>query len=245
MTTGTDPFRHHPELRGRIADPLGSFFRTFLPSSFDDRMRALGLADDWRYSDAEREANRRAFLAGRSDSDLWVFAYGSLMWDPAFLFSEVRQGSITGYARRFCLRDTFGARGTPERPGLQAGLDHGPGCAGLVFRVAAAHSDAESEVLWRREGIAPAYTPTFVTVTTAHGQIEALTFVANHASPVIVPNLERAEQVRYLATGAGFMGTSLQYIQNIAAQLAALGIEDADVTDLLAEAMAFAPDQGG
>lgn len=236
-----DPYTHHPGLRGRIGDPMTSFFRTFRPADFDGQMARLGHDPDWRFSDAEREARRIAFLGDRLGADLWVFAYGSLMWDPAFRFAEVRAGRIEGYARRFCLKDTFGARGSPEAPGLMAALDHGPGCTGLVYRIDAADAATESEVVWRREAINATYTPAFLPVATALGTVEALAFTANRAAPDIVPDLPRADQVRYLATGSGVLGTSREYLENIAAQFAVLGIEDDEVTGLLAEVRAWCP----
>ena len=171
---------------------------------------------------------------------VWIFAYGSLMWDPAICFAEVRRAHVAGYARRFILKDTFGARGTPAAPGLQAALDIGEACDGLAFRIPRDTIEEETGYLWRREFIAPAYRPVVVAATTAAGPIEALAAVADHAAAIIRPDLTRAEQVRYLATGAGILGTSLQYIETLAAQFAALGIDDPEVTSLLAEVRACA-----
>jgi glutathione-specific gamma-glutamylcyclotransferase len=237
-----DPYTHHPSLRGKISDPLTSFFRNFKPSDLDERMKAIGRPDNWRHTDEELEANRLAFLDGRINRDLWVFAYGSLMWDPAFHFAEVRRGRVSGYARRFILKDTFGARGTPASPGLMAALDDGPGCEGLAFRIAGHEAEHESGYLWRRELLGYVYKPVFARVDTDLGQVEALTVIADRTSEFICPDLTREEQVRYIATGAGFLGTSLQYIENIAAHFAALGIQDREVDDLLAKARAFAAD---
>jgi glutathione-specific gamma-glutamylcyclotransferase len=234
-----DPFVLYPSLRGKIIDPMTSFFRSFQPSDLDERMKAMGRPDDWRYPDAERNRMRMETLAGRTGQDIWVFAYGSLMWDPAFRFAEVRTGSITGHARRFCLKDTFGARGQPDAPGLMAALDEGPGCTGLVFRIAAPEAEVECEVVWRREMLGPVYKPAFVTVETDFGPVEALTFVADRASPLICPGLTREEQVRYIATGGGFLGSSREYLESIAAQFAALGIADEEVTGLLADVRAY------
>ncbi len=235
-----DPFEHHPALRGRIVDPATSFFRSFRPADFDERMQALGNPPDWRFSDETIEANRRAFFADRLDRDLWVFAYGSLMWDPAFRFAEVRRAHVDGYARRFILKDTVGARGTLAMPGLQAALDLGESCDGLAFRVPQEMVEEESGYIWRRELIAPAYKPVFIAAVTDVGPLEVLAMVADHAAAIIRADLTRDEQVRYLATGTGILGTSLQYIENLAAQFAALGIDDPEVTSLLAEARAYA-----
>jgi glutathione-specific gamma-glutamylcyclotransferase len=240
MTRIHDPYIHHPALRGKITDPLTSFFRNFKPSDLDARMKEIGRPDNWRHSDEELESARQTFLKGRLDQDLWVFAYGSLMWDPAFHFAEVRRGRVSGYARRFILKDTFGARGTPKAPGLMAALDEGLGCEGLVFRIAGSEAERESGMFWRRELIAYAYKPVFAKVETDFGEVDALTVIADRASEYICPDLSREEQVRYIATGTGFLGTSLQYIENIAGHFAALEVEDQEVKELLAGARAYA-----
>jgi glutathione-specific gamma-glutamylcyclotransferase len=242
MSSAPDPYIHHPSLRGKITDPLTSFFRNFKPSDLDERMKAIGRPDNWRHTDEELEANRLAFLAGRLDRDLWVFAYGSLMWDPAFHFAEVRRGSVSAYARRFILKDTFGARGTPETPGLMAALDDGDGCEGLAFRIAANEVGQESGYLWRRELLGYVYKPIFAKVQTEFGEVEALTVIADRESEYICPDLTPEEQVRYIATGSGFLGTSLQYLENIATHFLALGIRDKDVEELLSGARAYSSD---
>ena len=245
IVTEPDPFIHHPALRGLIADPLLSFFRTFKPSDIDARMKELGRPDGWRHSEADIEAARLAFLSGRFEKDLWIFAYGSLMWDPAFKFAEVRRAHAPDHARRFILKDTFGARGSPQAPGLMAALDEGAGCGGLAFRISAADMRHESGVFWRRELLGHAYCPAFIRVETSFGGVEALTVLADHSSELIRADLTREEQVRYIATGKGFLGTSMQYLQNIAEHFAALAIEDAEVTELFAEAKAYAASGAG
>lgn len=233
-----DPFRHHPALRGLIADPFLSAWRSFDMAQLDARLQAMGLPVDWHYTDAQIRDAFDSFRAGLPDLDLWIFAYGSLMWDPGFGFAEMRYGSVTGYGRRFILKDTFGGRGTAAQPGLMAALDVGPGCQGLLFRIAKADVADEFWVLWRREMLAPGYLPVIAACDTAQGPVAALTFVADHAAALIDAGLSRADQVRYIASGVGFLGTSLQYLENIAAQFNALQIDDAEVTGLLAEVRA-------
>lgn len=240
MTIQPDPFLHHPELRDKIRDPYESFFRTFDPSDVDKRMQALGAPAHWRLSDEQREATRRTTLNGHADGDLWVFAYGSLMWDPGFLFEEIRQADVTGYARHFCLKDEIGGRGTRDAPGLVAALDKGSGCTGLAFRIAKDRVEAETEILWRREMLSGAYVPAFVEADTVHGHIRAITFLANRQAKRIRPDISRSDQIRYLATGKGILGSSLEYIENLVNHLTTLGIEDADVSSLLSDAKAYA-----
>ena len=240
MSLALDPFLHHPELRDKISDPVQSPTRTFTIADLAERMKERGLPLDWWYSDSEREAMRVQTLAGHMDKDLWVFGYGSLMWDPAFRFSEVRRARVLDYARRFILKDVYGARGTYDTPGLMAALDKGPGCEGLIYRIARQNIDEETKILWRREKVGPAYIATFVDAIVSDQTVKALTFVAEHEAELIDANLTRAEQIHFVATGTGFKGTSLEYLTNISNQFAALGIVDDDVAVLLREAEAYA-----
>ena len=169
-----------------------------------------------------------------------VFGYGSLMWDPAFRFVEVRRAHVPSYARRFILKDIYGARGTIDAPGLMAALDEGNGCDGLLFRIARESIDEETEVLWRREQLGPAYLPEFIDAEISNERVKALTFVADHDADIIDADMTREEQIHFMATGTGFLGTSLEYLTNIVDQFAALGIEDTEVLDMLSETETYA-----
>ncbi len=239
MKLQLDPYVHHPELRGKIADPLTSFFRTFGRKSLLEKHPNPEVLKDFLRSDADREATRDVFLREHVTGDLWVFAYGSLMWDPGFQFSEVCRASVAGYARRFILVDDKGARGTVAAPGLMAALDETPNkgamCEGLAFRIAAHHVHTETEILWNREMIGFAYLPAMVTAD-IHGPADkALTFVANHAAAAIRSTLSHADQIQYIAQGQGFLGTSKAYLENIVNHFALLGIVDEDCSALLHE----------
>jgi cation transport protein ChaC len=237
LSHSPDPFAHHPELRALVKPPDESFWRSFQPESLDEMMAQQGLAPAPRLDDATIARTRRDALMGwpaaaEPTGDLWIFAYGSLMWDPAIRFTELRRARIEGYARRFCLYDTLGGRGTPDQPGLMAGLDTGPHCDGLVFRIAAADAEAETEILWRREMILPAYIPTWVRADLSDGPVTALTFVADHAAELIRTDLSRDQQIECLARAHGFMGTSLHYIDSLVAHMEQLGVHDPDTLAL-------------
>ncbi len=238
----SDPFRHHPGLRGLVKDPETSFFRDLTRETIVAMLEAQGLDTSWVRTDAEREGLRRAALLERPPGDLWVFAYGSLMWDPGVIFREVRRAHAPGHRRRFILRDANGGRGTPEAPGLMAALDAAPGegADGLVFRIAEAEIEAESARLFQREAVGPAYHARWIAAETAEGPVAALAFVADHDAPDILAGIGRAAQVRMLATGAGTLGTSLDYLRSLARHLEELRIADAEVEELLAAAEAAA-----
>lgn len=244
MPVAPDPFRHHPALADLVRDPAQSFFRDLDLDAMDARMAERGIPMPWRRPDAEREATRHAFLAGH-EGPLWVFGYGSLMWDPAILFDEIRHAKVGGYHRSMCLVDRRGARGSNDAPGLMAGLAAGGTCDGLAFRIPAPLVAAETERLWRREMIAYAYVPVMATASTAQGDIPALCFVADPLADTIDTGLCRDRQVEYIATGEGFLGTSREYLENMLAHFDALGITDPDLRDLLRDVQAHVPGGAG
>src|ERR1700679_1422244 len=94
-------------------------------------------------SDDELNASLDHTLAAHDPAaDVWVFGYGSLMWNPAFDYAERRVGVIRGWHRRFCLRLEMG-RGSPANPGLMLELDRGGACRGVAFRIPAQDLPAE------------------------------------------------------------------------------------------------------
>lgn len=231
----TDAFSHHPELRDLIIDPARSRFRQFSIEHIEKLMIDHGLEGGWWYSDETREAMRAQFLSNLPSGDLWVFAYGSLMSDPGIKFTDVRRAVLPGHARRFILIDTKGGRGTPEAPGLMAALDVDDGghCDGLAFRIAEKDIAAETKILWQREMVTSGYHAVLAPMQIGGESVTALTFVADHSAEMIQAEITRAEQVQLLATGSGFFGSSLDYLENIERQFSALGIADPEISSLL------------
>ncbi len=231
MSLDTAAFAHVPQLQECIRDPEASRFRNLDLTEMDRKAREAGFPEGWRRPDAEREAIRRQTLEGWEGHDVWIFAYGSLMWDPAFYFAEARVARAPGYERRFCLKMTIG-RGSPSAPGLMAALDIGEACEGLVFRIASHNVEKETEIIFRREMISFGYAPTFIPIETDDGPIEALTFVADHACERYARDIDREESARMIAQADGINGTNIEYLENLAAQLETLGLDDPAVVDL-------------
>lgn len=225
MRAENDPFRNLPNLKGKILDHSRSNFREIDFTALDQKMRDAGFPSEWRRSDEEREASRIETLDGRMRDDLWVFAYGSLMWDPAFRFDEVRTAVATGYQRSFCLKSELG-RGTPEKPGLIAGLNVGGNCHGLAFRIDRDRIEDESRVIWAREMIIQSYIPKFIRLATPMGSVEALAFVVDHAAERYVAGMSMKEAANMIATGVGVFGSSLEYLENLTGHFELLGIQD-------------------
>jgi cation transport protein ChaC len=176
----------------------------------------------------ERElaASRAACLARRPPgADVWVFGYGSLIWNPCFHFVERRVVTVPGWHRRFCLWTSIG-RGTPDRPGLMLGLEPGGSCRGVAFRIAEAEVESELDIVWRREMVTAAYRPTWVSARGEGGSVRAIAFTINRDHPRYAGRLDEARIVEALATAAGPVGACCDYLFNTVAHLEELGVRD-------------------
>ncbi len=168
------------------------------------------------------------------DADLWVFAYGSLMWNPGFPFAEQSMAILHGYHRRFCVA-SLRYRGTPEKPGLVLGLDRGGSCRGMAFRVVAADAAATLDALWDREMINRTYHPRLLPLRLADGRkvAKACTFVVDRQHSQYSPCLDEAEMAERITHCVGERGPNLDYLTNTVEHLERLGIHDGRLHALL------------
>ena len=199
------------------------------------RLRAAATPDFPIRSDAELEASLDEALADYpAGEDVWVFGYGSLMWNPAFHFAEQVSAQLRGYHRRFCLWLTRG-RGTPARPGLMLALDRGGMCRGIAFRIPAAQARSEMLLIWRREMLSGAYLARWVSVATETGPIRAVTFVVNQAHKRYSGKLTEAETADRILKASGELGSCLDYFERTVRILRTLQVNDAALERIEAE----------
>ena len=177
-------------------------------------------------SDEELAASLGGMLEGVDlSAGVWVFGYGSLIWNPAFHFTDRTVGRIHGFHRRFCLWAHLG-RGQPDRPGLMLGLEHGGSCRGVAYRIAPEAALEELDIIWRREMIGGAYVPRWVRVHTPNGTVRAITFTINHKHERYARDLSDEEAAEAIAGASGFLGACADYLINTVDHLAELGIHD-------------------
>jgi len=187
----------------------------------------------------ERAQQLREILAQAPRRDrVWLFGYGSLMWNPAFHFAERRTALVHGYHRQFCLWARAG-RGSPERPGLMLSLESGGSCTGVAYRLAQGTEASELDVLWRREMVTGAYRPVWTTALTPAGPEPAIAFSANRGHERYAPGLDHDVVAHYLATGAGPMGRCCDYLFDTVEHLRQLGIRDRRLEALEAKVRAL------
>jgi cation transport protein ChaC len=195
-------------------------------------------------TDQEIAASLNQTLAAHDPTaDIWVFGYGSLMWNPAFTYAEHRVGTLHGWHRRFCLWLEMG-RGTPANPGLMLALDRGGNCRGVAFRIPAQQARAELLLIWRREMFGTAYHARWVRVGLAGMTVPAITFVVNRTHPQYAGKLDTAKAALHIATASGSLGSCASYLRNTVAHLKSLGINDAGLNRIAAGIRPAQPDSG-
>ena len=163
----------------------------------------------------------------------WVFAYGSLLWQPEFSPVEVRPAVLQDYHRALCLY-SWRHRGTQDRPGLVLGLDVGGACRGVAQAYDLHDEPKVLADLDRRELPDDSYHRVVVDLETGQGPIRAWAYVANHQSVQYAGALPEAELLRLIRQGVGARGRNVDYVRSTVAHLQELGIEDGALEQLAA-----------
>lgn len=159
------------------------------------------------------------------EGDLWVFGYGSLMWNPGFPVAQAIPARLYGYHRRLCLWSIH-YRGTARRPGLVLGLDRGGSCNGMALRVAPQDISPASDYLLEREMINNAYLPVIKKVYLENGGgVDALTFVSKPEHPQFARPLSVTETASVVRTAEGRRGKNCDYVLNTVRHLSEFNIE--------------------
>lgn len=208
--------RHPDEMRPLSREDLanGSAMQSFLRAKVP-----------WAWTDAQLEESLSRTLERAPKGDVWIFGYGSLIWNPLVPIEEERVAKVHGLHRSFCIWTELG-RGTPDRPGLVLGLDRGGVCQGVVLRLAAHHARDELAMVWRREMVTGAYKPTWVKARTAEGTVMAIAFVVDRLKKSYACGLGEDEVFRVVGAAKGFLGPCSDYLHQTVAGLATRGISD-------------------
>lgn len=167
---------------------------------------------------------------------LWVFGYGSLVWNPGFAVAEQRLATLAGWRRSFCMRSIH-HRGTPAHPGLVLALDAASEacCQGVAFRVEPGQEDATVAYLRERELVSSAYLERVLSAEIdGQGVVPVLTYIVDPAHDQYVGDLSLEDQAHIIADATGGRGPNDEYLFNTAQFLRALSIADADLDWLAA-----------
>ncbi len=217
-----------PATRREERDSSPALTRQLLEKSGINALAAIDSPDLKLLTEADRIASLRQMLALRPQGHVWVFGYGSLIWNSAIKSVERRSASIDGWHRSFCLSITA-LRATADRPGLMLALDRGGSCRGVAYRLAEEDVERELRLLWRREMVCGAYVPRWVELRTSDGEPFgwAVAFTIDAGDPQYAGNLDEDTVVHRLATASGGLGSSADYLFRTHDSLHAHGIRDA------------------
>jgi cation transport protein ChaC len=183
-------------------------------------------------SDVELESSLQSVLQSHPEGeDVWLFGYGSLIWNPILHFEERHVAKLHGYHRRFCLWSHVN-RGSLHKPGLVLGLDAGGGCRGVAFRIRAEQVQSELRLLWRREMVLGAYRPRWLKVATGERDLNAIAFIVNRSHASYAGRLPLETVLKTMVGTRGYLGTPAEYLIETIRGLLTHGIRDEYLMDL-------------
>ncbi|WP_170423156.1 gamma-glutamylcyclotransferase [Ruegeria arenilitoris] len=162
---------------------------------------------------------------------MWVFGYGSLLWNPGFPVARSEHATLHGYARSFCM-SSIHHRGTEDHPGLVLALDEqvDAHCKGLALAVEAGHEDRTLHELRERELISSAYVEKMLDVQLASGEVvNAVTYVIDADHVQYCGGMPLEEQAQIIAHAVGGRGPNTEYLYNTAEHLAEIDLRDPDL----------------
>ncbi|MEH6754996.1 MAG: gamma-glutamylcyclotransferase [Alphaproteobacteria bacterium] len=190
------------------------------------------LTDQYELTEEELETTLSAVMATHApEEDLWVFGYGSLMWQPEFPFEEQGLATVHGFHRSFCVYSHVW-RGTRDEPGLVLGLDNGGSCRGIAYRVTASRAASTVEYLIRREMVTRVYIPRWVTARIGTRVVRAHTYTAAHNHVQYAGKLPDEKALQHILQGHGRGGANTEYLRNTVGHLDELGIVDRPLSRL-------------
>lgn len=176
------------------------------------------------------------FLAAKPVSEpVWIFAYGSLIWNPVVNFSERQTGYLSGHERAFCMKLTIG-RGSNSRPGRMLGLVPGKGTHGVLLKIEEKNLLEELKLLWKREMSANSYLPIWAAVELSDGRtVNALTFVMSDEHESYDAVHEPSYVANFILRACGPLGTNLEYLEKLHSALIDNNIVDQYITNVASE----------
>ncbi|AHG22094.1 transporter [Chania multitudinisentens RB-25] len=197
-------------------------------TAFGTIEESLLLTPEQRLASLECTLSRRP-----NNSPVWIFGYGSLMWNPVFESEEIRSATLQGWHRAFCLRLTAG-RGTLAQPGRMLALKEGGQTIGLAFRLPEEKLREELELLWKREMVTGCYLPTWCDLTLEDGRVvTALVFIMNPQHPLCEEDTRYQVIAPLIANASGPLGTNAQYLFALDNELKSHGMKDECIGDLV------------
>lgn len=197
-----------------------------------DHFRDLDPAICWNDERQARSLAKTLADAPRLDDEVWVFGYGSLIWNPMLCFDDRQWATLEGWRRSFSLGMVAG-RGSPEQPGRMLAVEQGDSIRGVALRMPGARLQDELRLLWRREMPTGAYAPTWAEARLDDGRrVQSIVFAADPSHPMYATDTTVATVAPLVAAASGPYGSNAEYVLRLDDELTAHDAVDPDVRAL-------------
>ena len=170
---------------------------------------------------------------------MWVYGYGSLMWDGwerKYKGRRVEGAVLRGFHRSFNKASTTNW-GTSAHRGRTLGLEPAPN--GVIVGVAFEFSDDDKAAiageLAAREGPSFSLEMLAISLPGAGGEVAALVPVNNRRARTYIGQSSISDRAKLALAARGTKGACSDYIRNVQRQLRGLGIADPFVEEFATE----------
>ena len=195
-----------------------------------DKIKSISGSDKVLTTEELLQARRKIIPDKGIDEDIYIFAYGSLLWNPTVDYEDEFLAKVYGFHRSFCMKTNLG-RGSFKKPGLMLGLDKGGSCRGSAFKLRNSEAIKNIDILFRREMVTGAYKPKLLKTILVNGRkVLSLAFTVDKKHKNYFQDKEIQTKAKMISNAHGFLGTCEEYFQNTLESLSELNIVDSEMT---------------
>ena len=161
--------------------------------------------------------------------DIYIFGYGSLLWNPTISYETQHLAKIYGFHRSFCMKTHLG-RGSFKDPGLMLGLDKGGSCKGSAYKLNSDDAIKNIDILFKREMVTGAYKPKLVKTKLDNEKIVfSLAFTADKKHKNYFSEKNTFVKANMISKANGFLGSCREYFEYTLESLEELDIIDKEM----------------
>ena len=194
-----------------------------------DKIKSISRSDKVLTIEELLNARRNIIPDEGIGEDIYIFAYGSLLWNPTVDYEEECLAKIYGFHRSFCMK-TYLGRGSFKKPGLMLGLDRGGSCRGSALKLKKSNAIKNIDILFRREMVTGAYKPKLLKTTLEDGKkVMSLAFTVDKKHKNYFQNKAIQTKAIMISNAHGFLGTCEEYFSNTLQSLSELNIVDSEM----------------
>ena len=195
-----------------------------------DKIKSISGSDKVLTTEELLQARRKIIPDKGIGEDIYIFAYGSLLWNPTVDYEDEFLAKVYGFHRSFCMKTNLG-RGSFKKPGLMLGLDKGGSCRGSAFKLRNSEAIKNIDILFRREMVTGAYKPKLLKTILVNGRkVLSLAFTVDKKHKNYFQDKEIQTKAKMISNAHGFLGTCEEYFRNTLESLLELNIIDSEMT---------------